>query len=202
MFLFLFLLNLTTLLTLLKKLPSVLILESLWFSTKALQLGKTADWQAPTLSPWTSPSAGPVILNLESVHQIEPGSFHPRLIKSSRPTPQESKVFFYIHKYKKSYWVTTLKSNSHVNIQSCYLFGYGCGPPPSSSLLECYKTAGLSMQRGCYTGRSTDLLISQTSHTSVCSPRPQTQSLPKAGIQYVSVDEMDAEWVQSLLSHP
>lgn len=119
MFLFLFLLNLTTLLTLLKKLPSVLILESLWFSTKALQLGKTADWQAPTLSPWTSPSAGPVILNLESVHQIEPGSFHPRLIKSSRPTPQESKVFFYIHKYKKSYWVTTLKSNSHVNIQSC-----------------------------------------------------------------------------------
>ena len=51
MFLFLFLLNLTTLLTLLKKLPSVLILESLWFSTKALQLGKTADWQAPTLSP-------------------------------------------------------------------------------------------------------------------------------------------------------
>lgn len=74
--------------------------------------------------------------------------------------------------------------------------------PPPVGMLQDSGALSAPPETGCYTGRSTDLLISQTSHTSVCSPRPQTQSFPKAGTQYVSVDEMDAEWVQSLLSHP
>lgn len=105
--------------------------------------------------------------------------------------------------------MTTLKSNSHLNIQSylslwLWLWTVSLLRPPHR-LLECYMTAELSMHRlrqAATLGAPQYLLISQTLHTSICSPRPQTQSLPKAGTQYISVDEIDAGRVQSLLSHP
>ena len=78
-------------------------------------------------------------------------------------------------------------------------------PVPPHCLLEYYIRAELSvhhLKQAATLCAPQYLLNSQTSHTSICSPVPQTQSLPKAGTQYISVDEMDAELVQSLLSRP
>lgn len=106
--------------------------------------------------------------------------------------------------------MTALKSNSHLN-NLVYLFTWlwlwSVSPPlpHPHHLLEYYLRAELSvhhLKQAATLCAPQYLLISQTSHTSICSPMPQTQSLPKAGTQYISVDEMDAELVQSLLSHP
>lgn len=96
-----------------------------------------------------------------------------------------------------------MKSNSHLNIQSglsIYLvMAMDClpSPGPPHRLLEYYVRAELSvrhLKQAATLCAPHYLLISRTSHTSVCSPMPQTQSLPKAGTQHRSVDERTLSW--------
>ena len=76
-----FLLNLTTLLTLLKKLPSVLILDSIWF---------TANWQAPTLSPELHLQLDLWFSTLSLYIRLNQGAFTPDLLNPQGPLHRNS----------------------------------------------------------------------------------------------------------------
>lgn len=101
--------------------------------------------------------------------------------------------------------MTALKSNSHFEQSglSIYLaMAMVCLPPlppRRHRLLEYYlgKLSVHHLKQAATLCAPQYLLIVQTSHTSICSRMPQTQSLPKAGTQYISVDK----WMLSWFSH-